>query len=58
VQEDWLIDPFTEQIEVYLNDAGFFYPKGKFGSGEVSSAVVPGFTVKVVDVFEEMQSSK
>ncbi|BAF58555.1 Uncharacterized protein conserved in cyanobacteria [Pelotomaculum thermopropionicum SI] len=52
VREYWIVDPEEASIEVYeLADGKFRLAAQKEKSGIVSSVVLPGFTIKLEDIF-------
>jgi len=53
VKEYWIVDAESESVEVYVHDGVKFSPKMHFGKGDrAASAVMEGFSVDVMDVFE------
>lgn len=58
VQEYWIIDPNKQVIEQYLlvqpTDKSYFEQPFRHGPGdEISSKVIPGFTIPVQAIFDE-----
>jgi len=52
VREYWIVDPEEASIEVYeLADGKFRLAAQKEKTGAVSSVVLPGFTIKLEDIF-------
>lgn len=52
VREYWLVDPKLEQVEVFLLENGRFRGVAIYGSGEIESAVITGFRIRVRGVFD------
>ena len=53
VREYWIVDPIEESLEQYiLTDDGPYKLRMKSQSGEVSSAVIVGFTIPVRAIFD------
>ena len=53
VSEYWIVDPETQILEQYVLDAdGRYQLRMKSSSGQVVSAIVPGFSVPVLAIFE------
>ena len=52
VKEYWIVDPQDKTIEIMVNDSGIFRTEELLGvSGTVESAMFPGFSMKVEEVF-------
>ncbi|MEA3209577.1 MAG: hypothetical protein QOE70_2634 [Chthoniobacter sp.] len=56
VGEYWLVDPERELLEQYLPRAGAYELALKSGSGEVASAVVPGFRIPIRALFDDAEN--
>jgi Uma2 family endonuclease len=53
VAEYWIVDPRASTIEVYALERGAYLLVDQYGLGAVvESRLVPGFTVKVEEIFE------
>ena len=53
VREYWIVDPIDESLEQYiLTEAGKYKLRMKSQSGEVSSAVIAGFTIPIRAIFD------
>ena len=53
VSEYWIIDPDEQTIDVFVLERGV-YREREFAEGEVQSQVLAGLTVKLSDVFEDL----
>jgi Uma2 family endonuclease len=52
VREYWIVDPEARTIELYIRSGNNLILSGTFGgTDEISSAVLPGYTCKVADLF-------
>lgn len=56
VREYWIVDPEQNFVEQYVEKDGRFELMLKSGSGEIESAVVPGFRVPIAAVFDARES--
>jgi Uma2 family endonuclease len=56
VGEYWLIDPERELLEQFLLRAGRYELALKSGTGEVASAVVPGFRIPIRALFDDAEN--
>lgn len=56
VGEYWLIDPEQEIVEQYLPREGRYVLALMSGSGEVASAVVPGFRIPIRALFDDAEN--
>jgi Uma2 family endonuclease len=52
VREYWIVDPKLEQVEVFLPTEGRFRAVALYGSGEIESAVISGFRIRVRGIFD------
>jgi Uma2 family endonuclease len=54
VKEYWLIEPYEQFLEVYINKDGMMHLQQQFKkTGTVRSAFVPGFSIALPDIFED-----
>jgi Uma2 family endonuclease len=52
VREYWIVDPDLDRVEPFVLEGGDLVHKGVISAGEVkSAAVLPGFAVKLADLF-------
>ncbi len=56
VGEYWIIDPERELLEQYLPQEDRYELALKSGSGEVASAVVPGFRIPIRALFDDAEN--
>lgn len=55
VKELWLVDPGTRTVEVRHNEGKRWKEAYRYGEGEeLSCRVIPGFSIAVADIFEEI----
>jgi len=53
VKEYWIVDPEEKSVQVFVpKDGKFVLDQEAEGTGEVSSHVLPGFTVRLESIFE------
>jgi Uma2 family endonuclease len=53
IPEYWIVEPKDETITVFILSDGHYVKNGTFGRGqEVVSVMLPGFSVKVAEVFD------
>jgi len=53
VREYWIVDPEEKSVQVFVpRDGKFVLDQEAEGTGEVSSRVLPGFTVRLESIFE------
>jgi len=52
VGEYWLVDPAAEMVEQYMLQGEVYELRLKSGSGEITSATLPGFTIPIRSVFD------
>ncbi|BBB91713.1 MAG TPA: Uma2 family endonuclease [Methylomusa anaerophila] len=53
VKEYWIVDPEENSVEVYQLSDGKFVPAARAeGTGVVDSVLLPGFRVKIEDIFK------
>jgi Uma2 family endonuclease len=56
VSEYWIVNAETCVVEQYVIQDGRFDLRLKSGSGEIESAVVPGFRIPIASIFDEEES--
>ncbi len=56
VKEYWIVNAEEEWVEQYVEKGGRYELRLKSGSGEISSTVIPGFTVPVRALFDHKES--
>ncbi len=56
VKEYWIVNAEEEWVEQYVEKVGRYELRLKSGSGEISSTVIPGFTVPVRALFDHKES--
>lgn len=56
VREYWIVNAEEEWVEQYVEKGGRYELRLKSGSGEITSAIIPGFTVPVRALFDHKES--
>ena len=54
----WIIDPVAEKVELFRLAGDTYPPVAALSEGPLSSAVVPGFEIPVLAIFNEAENAR